>query len=357
MARDYLDHLSALSDDAQRVIDKMPLNFMSVGLICAAFPKARIIHVRRHPIDTCLSIYFQYLSHLHPYANDLDNLAQYYGEYLRLTNHWRAVLPATTLLEIAYEALIEDQELWTRRMLEFLGLPWDPHCLDFHTTDRTVNTLSKRLGSSQRAGNILQSLEVELGTPKIYAEGTDGSQDIHADDYRGPRPDPPHLENVEVAIHDGDVGDTDRAQINGRSNFHLAGSHIDGCSINLRHFPQRCAAAPALQGVAQRYIADRPLGAGIDDRLNADSTDPGGDYQQPALEPLASHARETRGRAPSPPAGYRDPIAAKVHEDAFLLEACNAENAIRSGHERRPDDRQAGFLDDEVTRLQLMNRN
>ena len=143
MARDYLDHLSALSDDAQRVIDKMPLNVMSVGLICAALPKARVIHVRRHPIDTCLSIYFQYLSHLHPYANDLGNLAHYYGEYLRLTNHWRAVLPATTLLEIPYEALIEDQELWTRRMLEFLELPWDPNCLDFHKTDRSVITLSK----------------------------------------------------------------------------------------------------------------------------------------------------------------------------------------------------------------------
>jgi len=114
-----------------------------VGLICAAFPKARIIHVRRHPIDTCLSIYFQYLSHLHPYANDLGNLAHYYGEYVRVTNHWRAVLPATMLLEITYEALIEDQELWTRRMLDFLGLPWDPHCLDFHKTDRTVITLSK----------------------------------------------------------------------------------------------------------------------------------------------------------------------------------------------------------------------
>ncbi|TLY83746.1 MAG: sulfotransferase [Gammaproteobacteria bacterium] len=143
VARDYLDHLTALSDNAQRVIDKMPLNFMSVGLICAAFPKARIIHVRRHPIDTCLSIYFQYLSHLHPYANDLGNLAHYYGEYVRVTNHWRAVLPATMLLEITYEALIEDQELWTRRMLDFLGLPWDPHCLDFHETDRTVITLSK----------------------------------------------------------------------------------------------------------------------------------------------------------------------------------------------------------------------
>jgi len=143
MARDYLDRLTALSADAQRVVDKMPLNFMNVGLICAAFPQARIIHVRRHPLDTCLSIYFQYFSHLHPYANDFDHLAHYYSEYVRITDHWRAVLPATTLLEIPYEALIEDQEGWTRRMLEFVGLPWDPKCLDFHRTERVVITLSK----------------------------------------------------------------------------------------------------------------------------------------------------------------------------------------------------------------------
>jgi len=143
LARDYLDRLTALSGDAQRVVDKMPLNFMNVGLICAAFPRARIIHLRRHPIDTCLSIYFQYFSHLHPYANDLGNLAHYYGEYVRITNHWRDALPGTTLLEIPYEALIADQEGWTRRMLDFIGLPWDPKCLDFHQTDRTVITLSK----------------------------------------------------------------------------------------------------------------------------------------------------------------------------------------------------------------------
>lgn len=143
MARDYLGRLTALSGDAQRVVDKMPLNFMNVGLICAAFPRARFIHLRRHPLDTCLSIYFQYFSHLHPYANDFDNLAHFYGEYVRVTDHWRTVLPATMLLEVPYEALIADQEGWARRMVGFIGLPWDPKCLDFHQTDRTVITLSK----------------------------------------------------------------------------------------------------------------------------------------------------------------------------------------------------------------------
>ena len=143
MTSDFLNRLTALSADAARVIDKMPLNFMNVGLISAAFPQARIIHLKRHPIDTCLSIYFQYFSHLHPYANDFDNLTHYYRQYLRITDHWRAVLPATTLLEVPYEALIEDQEGWSRRMLDFIGLPWDAKCLNFHQTERVVITLSK----------------------------------------------------------------------------------------------------------------------------------------------------------------------------------------------------------------------
>jgi len=143
MAGDYLDRLTTFSGAAQRVIDKMPANFLYAGLIHAAFPRAKIIHMQRHPIDTCLSIYFQNFFNMDPYANDLENLAHYYGEYVRITDHWRAVLPATTLLEIPYEALIDDQEGWTRRMLDFVGLPWDPKCLDFHRTDRVVITASK----------------------------------------------------------------------------------------------------------------------------------------------------------------------------------------------------------------------
>jgi tetratricopeptide (TPR) repeat protein len=143
MAADYLNRLTAMSGGALRVVDKMPANFLYAGLIHAAFPKARIIHMQRHPIDTCLSIYFQNFFNIGPYANDFDDLAHYYRQYLRITDQWRAVLPATTLLEIPYEALIDDQEAWTRRMLEFIDLPWDPKCLDFHQTDRVVITASK----------------------------------------------------------------------------------------------------------------------------------------------------------------------------------------------------------------------
>jgi len=142
-AADYLARLPTAAAAAPRVTDKLPANFMYLGLIHAAFPKARIIHVQRHPIDTCLSIYFQNFLYVGRYANDLDSLAHHYGQYSRVTDHWRAILPSSNLLEIPYEGLIADQEAWTRRMLDFVGLPWNPACLDFHKTERVVLTTSK----------------------------------------------------------------------------------------------------------------------------------------------------------------------------------------------------------------------
>jgi tetratricopeptide (TPR) repeat protein len=143
MATDYLDRLAKLSGEALRVVDKMPPNFMNLGLIHAVFPHAKIIHMRRHPLDTCLSIYFQYFLNTHPYANDLDNLLHYYREYARIMDHWRRTLPGTALLEVPYESLTSDQEPWSRRLVDFVGLPWDPKCLEFHQTDRVVITASK----------------------------------------------------------------------------------------------------------------------------------------------------------------------------------------------------------------------
>ena len=145
LAREYLEHSRPPTDaaGALRVIDKMPANFLYAGLIHAVFPRARIIHMRRHPIDTCLSIYFQNFFNVSAWSNDLADLAHYYGEYDRVTAHWRAILPAGSWLEIPYEALVTDQEVWTRRVLEFLDLPWEPRCLQFHQTERVVITASR----------------------------------------------------------------------------------------------------------------------------------------------------------------------------------------------------------------------
>ncbi|HET7757603.1 MAG TPA: sulfotransferase [Steroidobacteraceae bacterium] len=142
LGRRYLELLAALPAAAARVIDKLPSNFKNLGLIHAALPEARFIHLERHPLDTCLSIYFQGFTAAHAYATDLGDLAHYYREYRRLMAHWRATLPPDTLLEVRYEALVDDPETWSRRMLDHIGLPWDPRCLEFHRTDRPVLTAS-----------------------------------------------------------------------------------------------------------------------------------------------------------------------------------------------------------------------
>ena len=130
------------STTALRVVDKMPGNFLELGLIHAVFPQARILHVQRNPIDTCLSIYFQNFSYGHTYATDLEDLAFYYREYYRLMAHWRAVLPPEVFLDVPYEALVENYEAWSRRIIEFVGLEWDERCLNFHETKRKVGTAS-----------------------------------------------------------------------------------------------------------------------------------------------------------------------------------------------------------------------
>jgi len=143
LASEYLQLLAGLSPDAARVVDKMPANFAHLGMIHAAFPNARIIHMRRNPIDTCLSIYFQNFHVAHTYANDLEDLAHYYGEYQRLMQHWRSMLPPSAILDVPYEALVADPGSWSRKMVEFIGLPWDEACIDFHQTNRRVSTFSK----------------------------------------------------------------------------------------------------------------------------------------------------------------------------------------------------------------------
>lgn len=142
LAQDYLQLLHGLSS-AARVVDKMPANFLFLGLIHAALPHARIIHMQRDPIDTCLSIYCQHFESAHSYANDLEDLAHYYSQYLRLMAHWREVLPKGTMMDLPYEALVDEPESRSRRLIEFIGLPWDPQCLNFQCTERAVLTASK----------------------------------------------------------------------------------------------------------------------------------------------------------------------------------------------------------------------
>ncbi len=142
LADGYLHTLEKLSSTALRVVDKAPLNFDHIGTIHSIFPNARIIYMQRDPIDTCLSCYFQNLSPVHGFAADLSDLAHYYREHHRLMNHWRTVLPPGSILEVPYEALVADQDAWTRRILDFIELDWDARCLDFQSTDRPILTAS-----------------------------------------------------------------------------------------------------------------------------------------------------------------------------------------------------------------------
>ena len=128
---------------AKRIIDKMPENFLHIGLILTLFPNARIIHCRRDPRDTCFSIYGLDFGAEHDYAYNLTNLGRYYRQYERLMDHWRNVAPGS-ILDVQYEDMIADQEGQTRRILDFCGLDWDENCLAFHKTDRAVRTWSYR---------------------------------------------------------------------------------------------------------------------------------------------------------------------------------------------------------------------
>ena len=142
LAQDYLRVLSGHSPDAARVVDKAPINSDYLGLIHAVFPKARMIYLQRDPIDVCLSCYFQQFSPVMSYTMDLGDLANFYREHRRLMAHWRQVLPGDTLLVVPYAELVAEPEKWTRRILEFLGLPWDDSCLEFHKLKRAVTTAS-----------------------------------------------------------------------------------------------------------------------------------------------------------------------------------------------------------------------
>jgi len=137
----HVAYLQALGNGAIRVIDKMPDNIFFLWMIAALFPWARIILCRRDLRDVCLSCYFHHFSEGHLYAYDLADCSARASEIERLAGHWLQTLPLETLV-LNYEELITDPERESRRLIEFLGLDWEPACLDFHRTERPVFTAS-----------------------------------------------------------------------------------------------------------------------------------------------------------------------------------------------------------------------
>jgi tetratricopeptide (TPR) repeat protein len=140
----YLSALAERStDEPDRVVDKTLENWRVIGLIRLALPNARIIHVSRHPLDACVSCFSRQFLHL-PYTYDLAELGRHYNAYVQLMEHWRAVTPERILLDVRYEDVVADLEGQARRLIAHCGLEWDPRCLDFHRTERRVQTASAR---------------------------------------------------------------------------------------------------------------------------------------------------------------------------------------------------------------------
>jgi tetratricopeptide (TPR) repeat protein len=142
LGADYLGRVSAKAPAAARIANKTPENFRLVGLIHLALPNARIIHMRRDPVDTCLSCFSKLFVESLPYAYDLGELGRYYRAYEDLMAHWRAILPEGVMLDVQYEEVVGDLEGQTRRILAHCDLEWDARCLDFHRTARSVRTAS-----------------------------------------------------------------------------------------------------------------------------------------------------------------------------------------------------------------------
>ena len=140
LGRRYCNHLPDASSDRQ--IDKTPANFLYLGLVAAALPQARIIHVRRQPMDVCYAMYKTLFRMAYPFSYSLDDLGRYWLAWNTLMTHWRRVLPAERYLEIDYEDLIEQQEPVTRRLIAYAGLPWEDACMTFERNRQPSLTAS-----------------------------------------------------------------------------------------------------------------------------------------------------------------------------------------------------------------------
>ncbi len=141
LAGKYLEALRVRAPQAQRITDKMPGNYLFLGLIALLLPRARVVYCRRHPLDVALSIYFTDFSAGHQYSNTFEHITAQFRQFLRLMSHWRSVIPAP-VFELSYEDMVAKPEAKIRELLEFVDLDWDARCLEFQNVDRQVHTAS-----------------------------------------------------------------------------------------------------------------------------------------------------------------------------------------------------------------------
>jgi tetratricopeptide (TPR) repeat protein len=142
LGKSYMDRVWKLAPGADYITDKMPANFFHIGMIHLMLPNAKIIHAMRDPMDSCFSCYSRLFNDTMAFAYDLGTLGRYYVRYMQLMEHWRDVLPRGTVLDVRYEDMVEDVEGQSRRMLDYLGMPWNEACLAFYENKRHVQTAS-----------------------------------------------------------------------------------------------------------------------------------------------------------------------------------------------------------------------
>ncbi len=138
----YLEKLDGVSAAASRVTDKMPQNFLYLGLIALLFSSARVIHCWRDPRDVCLSCFVEDFNVAHGFASDARHFAAYYRQYCRLMAHWHRVLPLP-IFDLRYEDMVADSRAMSRKLLEFVGCEWDERCARFYEQERVVTTPSR----------------------------------------------------------------------------------------------------------------------------------------------------------------------------------------------------------------------
>jgi len=141
LAESYLSGLANLRGATPYFIDKFPMNFMLLGFIVKAFPKAKIIHVTRGPADTCFAVFKQLFEEVYPHSYDQSEMAEHYVMYQNLMAYWHKMMPEK-ILDIAYENVVADNESQARRLIQFLGLDWEDACNNFEKNNTTVVTAS-----------------------------------------------------------------------------------------------------------------------------------------------------------------------------------------------------------------------
>ncbi len=141
LGQSYINSTMRHRQGAPFFTDKMPNNFPTIGFLSLILPNAKIINTRKNPIDNCLGCFKQHFAKGQAFTYDLNELGEFYLDYVRLMDHWHEVLPGK-ILNVVYEDFVSDQEAQTRRLLDFCGLPFEDSCLKFHETDRAIRTAS-----------------------------------------------------------------------------------------------------------------------------------------------------------------------------------------------------------------------